>query len=133
CTGSFFMADTQDYVESILAFQAGRDYSFWDFAHVLWRPLGWLLWEVFRPLAMLHYPASANAAVTFVLIALNWIAGLVTVVLMHALVCRYSRSTFVANFVTFAFICSQAFLNFVHTGAPYVTGLAFLVAAFSLM
>ena len=42
-TDAAFMGDTEDYVDSAVAFRNGVDYRFWEFGHLFWRPLGWLL------------------------------------------------------------------------------------------
>jgi hypothetical protein len=130
-TGSFFMADTEDYVASILAFP-NRNIEFWDFGHILWRPLGWIAWELFRPVLTLRYKDPASG-VALVLIAISWISGFASALLVVVMLRRYSRSSLVANVVSFGFIGSQAFLNYVHTGSPYVPGLLFLVVATLLM
>jgi len=41
-TSAIFMGDTVDYVESITLWSRGVNHNFWEFAHLLWRPLGWV-------------------------------------------------------------------------------------------
>src|SRR6266550_6632519 len=49
-TGSYFMGDTVDYAQAIVAHAAGRDYFFWEFGHLLWRPLGFALFQIAAPI-----------------------------------------------------------------------------------
>jgi hypothetical protein len=132
-TGAFFMADTADYVDSIVARERGFDYEFWDFGHLLWRPGGWLAFRALRPLAALAVGPDARAEVTWTLIALSWVAGAACVLLMHSLALRLSgRSARVAAVTTLAFVFAQGFLNYVHAGCAYVPGLAFLLLSLRL-
>src|ERR1041385_1222716 len=64
-TNAHFMADSGGYVVSILAYAGVDEYvaenpaaadflaenSFWDFGHLLWRPLGLVLFKIFSPLS----------------------------------------------------------------------------------
>ena len=48
-TDAVFWADSADYVDSVIAFQQNVNYNFWEFGHLFWRPLGWLVWFQFSP------------------------------------------------------------------------------------
>ena len=66
-TNAHFMADSGGYVVSILSFAGVEEYvvenptvrdyraqnSFWDFGHLLWRPLALLVFKVFSPISAL--------------------------------------------------------------------------------
>src|ERR1043166_8777951 len=88
-TNAAFMADTHDYVTSILT-----GVEFWEFGHLLWRPLGWLLFHALAPLTGLltgaegPLPLDARAQATLVLLALNWLARLAAALLLTDLVGR---------------------------------------------
>ena len=99
-TSAHFMADSGGYVVSILSF-AGveefvqenptvRDYraqnSFWDFGHLLWRPLGLLAFKVLSPVSSLVVGPDPALNVYFLLMSLNFVAGLVSVILLYALI-----------------------------------------------
>ena len=45
-TRPFLQGDTSDYAASIVAQMRGGYYEFWEFGHLLWRPLGWLAFRV---------------------------------------------------------------------------------------
>src|ERR671921_772167 len=58
-TASLNIGDTPIYVDAILRVLSGGStrfwdhggfLSFWEFGHLLWRPLGWLSFKVLRPL-----------------------------------------------------------------------------------
>ena len=59
CTGAFFMADTVDYVQAAVLRDQGINYVFWDFRHLFWRPLGWLLLHISK--WFIHYDNLADA------------------------------------------------------------------------
>ena len=121
-TGAHFMADTVDYVESVL-----KSVEFWEFGHLFWRPLGWLIYEVSEPLTsrIVGPDPAANAA--FVFVAMNWVAGLVSALLMYGLLKRVTKHEWAARIATLAFAFSHGFLNFAQTGSSYIPGLSFLL------
>jgi len=146
-TNAHFMADTGGYVVSILSF-AGvdeyvgenptvRDYraqnSFWDFGHLLWRPLAVLLYKVLLPISSLVVGPHPAANVLFLLMSVNFIAGLVTAILLYALIETLTSRTWLAVFVTGCFILSHGILNFTQTGSSYIAGLGFLTVALYLL
>ena len=126
-TTAEFMGDSIDYVASIVAMQQGRDYFFWEFAHLLWRPFGWVVCAVFTPLTSSVVGANPSANVTYQLLAISWLSGLLAVVLTHGLLRRLVKREWIANMVAVALVFSYGFLNHAQSGAPYVPGLALLV------
>jgi hypothetical protein len=128
CTDAFFMGDTADYVESVII---GLD--FWEFGHLFWRPLGWLLFQVLQTPVSWIVGTSIPAQVAAIFIAINWVSGLLSVFLLHSLSLRFAKQQSVATFITIAFIFSQAFLNFSQTGSSYIPGLSFLLLGLYLL
>lgn len=140
-TGAVFMGDTEGYVVSILAYHGSpeyvvrdssvRDYlsenPFWECGHLFWRPLGLVLYEWLEPLSRLVSGAEPGMNAFFLLKAVNWLAGLLSVFCLHAIVRRLSRRLWVANVVSIAFIFSQGFLNFAQSGSSYIAGLSLLL------
>lgn len=140
-TSAYFMGDTPGYVVSILAYEGVpryaaenpvvRDYSsqnpFWEFGHLFWRPLGYLLFNTFEPLSRLIVGSDPALNVVFLLVAVNWLAGLLSVFCLHAIALKISGRLWAANVATIAFIFSQAVLSYLKTGAPYVAGLSLLL------
>jgi hypothetical protein len=132
-TTGYFMADTADYVDSIVAHAAGRNYDYWEFGHLFWRPLGWLVFVVFRPVTSLVAGDGFRPNVTFVLVAINWLAGLVSVCALFGILRRLCARSLVVIGVIVAFIFSHGFLNFTQTGSSYIPGLALLLLGFYVL
>lgn len=127
-TNAYFMADTTDYVDSIVSFVAGRNYDFWEFGHLFWRPLGWLLYALCKPLTSLIASGDVRFNVILVLVALNWLAGLLSVCALSGIIRRLCGGRiWITGPVTVTFIFSHAFLNFTQTGSPYIPGLSLLL------
>jgi hypothetical protein len=131
-TGTHFIGDTPEYVESILAHSKHVYVNFWDFGHLLWRPLGWLGFVVFRPVTSRLCGLDDACNATVVLLSVNWLAGLGSALLMCAFVRRICHREWAAVLTAVALIVSGAFLNFVHTGVSYVPGLCLLLLGLTL-
>jgi hypothetical protein len=128
-TQSAYVSDTAGYVQNILNFD--RDpgqgvHDFWDFGHLLWRPSGWLLYRAIGGFFSYSKSGEDKLTVNALLIAMNLLATLVTVVLFRSLAGRLLSARWAADFVTVAFLCFHAVLNYLHSGASYVTGLMWL-------
>jgi hypothetical protein len=126
-TNAHFMADTVDYVDSIVAFIGGRNYDFWEFGHLFWRPLGWLVFICCKPLTSLLVGPNVRTNVTLVLVAINWVSGLISVCALCGILQRVYDRFWVIFLVTAAFIFSHGFLNFSQTGCSYIPGLSLLL------
>lgn len=126
-TGAFFMADTVDYVSSVLRHEQGVNFVFWDFRHLLWRPLGWVLFHFSK--LIISYPddATARAGITHIFIALNWIAGLVSLLLLRSILRRFCNRQWAINLALITFLFAQGFMNFLHSGSSYVFALGWLI------
>jgi hypothetical protein len=140
-TSAHFMADTNVYSQAILQHQHGGaivDYRlttsnpFWDFGHLLWRPLGWAGFVVSRPVDGVFGLHSERAGVLSTLISINFLAGLSCVVLFFLLTARMFEGTWPALLASIAFCTADAFLNYAHSGSAYVVGLACLVGGMYL-
>lgn len=120
-TDAYLMGDSIWYANDILASRL------WEFGHLLWRPLGWLVSQVFMPFSRPMVEADARANVIAILMALNWLAGLLSVFMLHSVVSKISQRAWVPHFATLAFVVSQGFLNFAQTGTSYLPGLSLLL------
>jgi hypothetical protein len=127
-TVAIFQADTPDYEESVLKYSGGRDLVFWDFGHLLWRPLVWLLLHASHPFAS---EMHQQLVLFRIMLAINWLAGLGCMLLIARVVRRFANAR-LAILMAAVLALSQAFLNYVHTGAPYVTGLFFLLLSLDI-
>lgn len=128
-TSSPSMGDTVDYVESIVLFSKGVNHWMWDFAHLLWRPLGWVLSSLFAPVTRLFVGSNQALNVMLTLNSVSWVAGLVTVICLHSLALRVSRRTWIANTVSLLFVFTNVFLTWTQVGSAYVPGLALVLVA----
>ena len=127
-TVAIFQADTPDYEESVLKYSGGRDLVFWDFGHLLWRPLVWLLLQA----SHLSSSGMNQQLVLFrIMLGINWFAGLGCMLLIARVVRRFANAR-LAILMAAVLALSQAFLNYVHTGAPYVAGLFFLLLSLDI-
>ncbi|HZG52838.1 MAG TPA: hypothetical protein VEZ40_11950 [Pyrinomonadaceae bacterium] len=132
-TDAYFMGDTLRYVDSIEAHLKGQYLNFWEFGHLFWRPLAYLCSRLFYPLTHLFVGSDIRLNVALTLVALNWLAGAAGVVALNALVRLFCKREWIVVLVTGAFICSNAFLNYFHTGCSYTIGLSFLLLGFYLL
>ena len=146
-TNAHFMADSGGYVVSILAYGGLDEYtvenptagdfraenSFWDFGHLLWRPLGLVLFRIFSPLSSLVVGPDPAHNVMFLLMVVNFLAGLAGAVLLYLLIDSLTGKSWLAVFATACFILSNGFLNFTQTGSSYITALGFLITGLYLL
>lgn len=140
-TNAHFMADTNVYAQAILRHQRGEatvDYRlstsnpFWDFGHLLWRPLGWVGFVVSKPIDGVFGLHGERVEVLTMLIGINFLAALSCVVLFFLLATRVLAGTWPALLATIAFCTADAFLDYAHSGNAYVVGLACLVGGMYL-
>jgi hypothetical protein len=146
-TNAHFMADTGGYVVSILAYEGVEEFveqnpvvgdyrsenPFWEFGHLLWRPLGLVLYKAFEPLSRLVVGPEPGTNLVFLLLSVNWLAGLLCVLLLHDLARRLTGRLWVAHLVAGVFIFSHGFLNFAQTGSSYIAGLSLLLLGLYLL
>jgi len=132
-TSAYFMADTADYLDSILAYVNGRDYDFWEFGHLFWRPLGALLFSMARPPAQQLGANNDRITATYVLLGVNLLSGVVSVCALRAFIGRLMKPPWVATAVASVFAFSHAFLNFSQTGCSYIPGLALVLVSLYLL
>jgi len=125
-TAAYYMADTNDYANAVLAYQAGRPRDFWEFGHLLWVPLGWLLFTVFGSVTK-TFVGDERTDVILIFMIVNWFAGLFSVLILRRILTEFCRQTWVVDIVTIFFIFAHAFLNFSQTGCAYIPGLSLLL------
>lgn len=132
-TSAYFMGDTADYSEAIVARSAGQDFFYWEFGHLLWRPLGFVLFRIASPVTHWFIGAGDQANAALVLISLSWLGGLVGVLSLYGIVKRLCRKNWPVLTTVTAFIFAEAFLNYFHTGSSYVPGLSLVLLAIYLL
>jgi len=119
--------DTYWYVLDIKA-ALGRPWAdarpVWEFAHVLWRPLGRALSQVFLPIAAPRFGGDPQAAITFLLMCVSVVGAFVCVLTVEAAVWRLTRRPWISAFAATSFLCLSPILNYSRSGTPYTAGLA---------
>jgi len=92
----------------------------WNFAHVLWRPMGRLLAKWF--LAVLNPSFGGNATMTigFLIMLPNLIAGLVCALALQVMIWKLTGNGWAGFLVTCAFLCLNPLLHFSRIGSPYI-------------
>ena len=137
-TAPLNIGDTPVYVDAILRvvnggstrfWDQGGFLSFWEFGHLLWRPLGWVCYKVLHP----FFAGDLRAGVTRALLVLNWLFGLLAVFSLQGLVRQITDKPWAGLIVTTGLIFSNAFLNYAQSGCSYVPGLALLMFGFYLL
>jgi hypothetical protein len=136
CTLPHFMGDTSVYAQSILRHQHGAHTGFhqttsnpfWDFGHLLWRPLAWFCFVSARPIARLLATQTERAQVLRTLIGLTFLAAPVCVFLFFLLAKKVIGDVWPATLAAIGLFSADAFLNYSHTGNAYIVGLTCLVA-----
>jgi hypothetical protein len=131
-TASDYLGDTANYVQDVLAFDRSG-YSaaanpLWEFGHLYWRPLGWLLFKTFGRLTPYLQTGESNLSVTVMFISTAVVSGFVCALLFYWLASRVVREFWSQILVATACITFYAFLNYAHSGSAYVTGLLGLLA-----
>lgn len=133
CTTAEYVGDTPVYVSDIVIFNSqvfhGYPNPLWEFGHLFWRPLGWILFTWFGWLVPYNGAGQETLAVTAVLDALSMLSGLICALLFYVLALRLLRHRGWATLVAAGFVSFAAFLDYVHAGTPYITGLAGLLGA----
>ena len=111
----------------------GRGNTLWEFGHLLWRPLGWLLLTFTSPLLSRLTAWTPVMQAEFVLIVVSTVCALASIVMWHAIVLRAGGSKGTAFLVAVAMACSHGFLFYAHSGCAYVPGLTLLTASLYLL
>ena len=123
--------DSGMYAGSIVeAARTGEIAPLFEFGHLLWRPLGFVL---FRGLSGLPLPFGPEATAYLALVIPNLIAGIVCAVLFYRIALLRSRAEWISFVCAAFFFCSNAFLNWTQTGSSYSPGLACLTASFWIL
>jgi hypothetical protein len=130
-TKPIIWGDTIVYALQISRYPQGlvsaRD--FWDFAHLFWRPLGYLVWRMGAAHWSSQFPSSPVLQIFAAMRALNLVVDYLVVLASFGIVWRVSRSVLTASLIAAGFLCWNPFLAYFQTGSAYVPGLGLLLAA----
>lgn len=112
-----------DDIEKSLPHGWGETHDLWNFAHVLWRPLGRLLAEMFLGVLAPHFGGNFNMTIGFLLMLPNLITGLLCGLVLQAMVWKLTGSGWASFLVAFAFLCLNPLLHYSRLGSPYIVGI----------
>jgi 4-amino-4-deoxy-L-arabinose transferase-like glycosyltransferase len=120
-----FIADAPDYASDILNERFGESCSFFEFGHLAWRPLGYL---VSAPLIDASSAADRDAwlGTLNVLHGLAGLAGLGAVVTATLWMRTYVRQAAALIAGVAVFLIARMFVNYAHVGSPYMPALCAL-------
>ncbi len=119
--------DTSVYVDEILKYgqsDGAKPALIWEFGHLLWRPLGYLIWHLTQPLTSSWFRGNPLLEVEAVLFGLNFVGGAVLSVAVYSITRKLGLIRPLALAVSISIPLSSAVLDYVHSGTSYVPGLA---------
>lgn len=122
--------DSHVYARNVVNFSAGllNPRQFWEFGHLFWRPVGYLVWHLGNPYWSRQFGGNqileAYAALQLPNILLGYVAALAS----FGITWKVSRSVSTASLVCVSFLGWNPFLNYFQSGTSYVPGLAFQLA-----
>ena len=121
-----FIGDTQLYIGQIATAHKLTAPVLWEFGHILWRPIGFILSPLFMriPDSMAWSPELKIAAG---LVGLNLLSGLISTVLLYDLCRRLIAHPLWAMVPTFLLVWSAPFLSYSHSGVSYVPAFAAMI------
>ncbi|HLH02990.1 MAG TPA: hypothetical protein VKX25_09490 [Bryobacteraceae bacterium] len=124
--------DTFDYARHVIdqshhLFKPHQS-PFWDFGHVLWRPLGFAVWTPLAGSLRAFLPDDILAAGS-VLMGLSIVTGLAGAIFLYLLLARTTGKAELAAAVTVAYLATHALLFYTPTGMAYIAGISCQIAA----
>lgn len=132
-TRPLFQGDTMDYAGSVVAHMNGGYYYFWDFGHLFWRPVGLLVFRIAGTFLVRFVGPDPYLRVALGMVIVSWVAGLVSALLLLALLRLYGSNGWAPEIVAVSFVFSLAELDYSRTGSSYVPGLALMILAVYLI
>ncbi len=106
---------------------------FFDFGHLLWRPLATLFFAPFAGSLSARFGGDEILGAGSVLIALSILASIVGTTLLFLWIARATGSAPAAAFAAIAYSSTNAILHYSETGMAYLGGIACLIASFMLV
>jgi len=132
-TVAWGLGDTGAYVASITRALRGENLDLWEFGHLFWRPLGYVIYLASSPVFERLAGLVSTAGVVAVVFALNWIGGLVGALALDRFVRRLGVTPSCVPVITLAYMVTFGVLNYAHSGSSYIPGLSCLLVALALL
>jgi hypothetical protein len=131
-TSPDYIGDTTRYAADAIGHAAGQETQFWEFGHLLWRPYGYVGYSLFGNYYAQTFGGTSNQSVIRFLMHTNFVCSIGTLLLLLFLF-RKAADMWIAVAVVFGLSCTTPFLNYSHSGAPYIPALLFSALTFSLL
>jgi hypothetical protein len=127
-TSAGYIADTLRYSNDAVGHALGRNSQFWEFGHLLWRPWAYIGYSLLAPRYAQWFGDTPVQAVARFLIQTNFICSFMALALLFFVVRKVARVS-ITVVVICAVACSTAFIDYSHSGAPYLPALLFSTLA----
>jgi hypothetical protein len=132
-----YLGDTVAYVGHVLA-HASHSYTstfdpLWEFGHLLWRPLGFLLLTTAKLPLFPDWGLPDGLLLVRLYIAVSVLAAAGLAIETNSLALRVSGSRIAAAAVTLGILLCYSVLNYAQTGNAYIVGLYFSALTFNRM
>ena len=119
--------DVYRYADDVVNYDTGRfaagQNPLWEFGHLTWRPLVWMLWKIAHPLWNSWFADNPTLQVIAVMSGIDVVAAAGVVLLLYLLVRKVCRYWWQAFLVTLGFMFTNPFLNYMRSGTAYIPGL----------
>jgi len=100
------------------------DPEIWNFAHLIWRPLGRALSLAFLDRILYQFGNNRTMGISFLLMCPNILAALICGLVVQRAVWKLTESQIASLVAGVAVLCVNFVLNFSRQGTPYLCGLA---------
>ncbi|MBS1853822.1 MAG: hypothetical protein JST11_00535 [Acidobacteria bacterium] len=131
-TSPGYIGDTTRYAREVIDHAEGREAQFWEFGHLLWRPWGFVGYLFCGHWYAQSFGDDPAQTVDRFLIQTNVVCSAAALLLLMLLLRKVVRAK-VAWAAVFAMSCSAAYLNYCHSGAPYIPALVFSIITLLLL
>lgn len=105
----------------------------WEFGHLIWRPIGELVWKAGGSIWASHSHGSTVLELYSAMGSTSIFFAFVAVMAAFGIAWRVSRSVLVSTFVACSFATWNGFLNYFQAGTSYVPGLSMQLVGLYLL
>src|SRR4051812_25203544 len=96
----------------------------WNFSHILWRPLGRILYQAFGGFVAGWFGGDVITTIVWCLVAMNFIAAPAAALGLHAILWRLTGREWMPALLCAAFLCLTPLLNYSRFATPHLCGVA---------
>ncbi len=124
--------DSSMYADDV-ATSLGQSWSnspqIWNFAHLIWRPIGRLLAEGLLGMVEPFFNHNVRMSIAFLLMALNFMAALIGAMILQKAIWRMTANRLASLLMPTAFLCLNPVLHYSRLASPYIVGIALVTLA----